>query len=282
MKKVLQDYMSNFACLDSNVVTMGLVMALAAGIFCAVIGYTLQINVELLRHMGVSGLFVPDSLALKGAANVYWDNTPVLDGTWTSLHGVMRCYWVGILYGSWAVCGVNVFLILVSAYYFIKTMESFIDDDESLLRIYSLVMILVLGNLYLIEVMAFPNKEIPLMAITNAYMYYLAARRSWVAAALLSGMAFVFRDGYGLILLVCMCAILVLRNRPTKIRLASLGLLVAILAFIPIMHFMELGSVIYRNVALGSVSHEHANLSDFMSYFSRLKYNAISLSMLNS
>lgn len=257
-------------------------LALIGGICSAVIGYILQNNVQLLHQFGVSGVFVSDAVALRETANVYWGRSNVLDATWRPIIGVMQFYWPGILWGSLAVCALNIFLILVAAYYFYKTIKAFVAESRNLLRVFFFVMISVVGNVYLVEVMAFPNKEIPLMAITNAYVYYLVVRRSYIAPVFLSFVAFLFRDGYGVILLGSLLAVWVLWNRPSKTRLTLIGLMVAVFALIPITSFVEISDIVARNVESGIWAEQFPKANEQLSYLARLKYNTISLAMLNS
>lgn len=260
-------------------VTLCLMFGLGLSVLAALLGYVLQTNVDQLHHIGIDGVFVSDTVALRNTVKVYWWLQPPIDSTWQPIIGVMRLYWAGLLWGSWAICVVNIGLLFVATYYFLQLLRVVFTDDYSCLKIAASVLLLIAANVYLIEVMAFPNKEIPLLAISNAYMYYLLVRKSYVGAVLISLIAFIFRDGYGVILLICAGLVWLLSNQPRNMRILVLGILLAMLAFIPITLFVELGNVISRNAALGTQS--SANYS-FVSYFQHLKYNLLSLSMLNS
>ncbi|MDH2917881.1 MAG: hypothetical protein PXX73_01610 [Sideroxydans sp.] len=245
----------------------------------ALLGYVLQSNVDQLHHIGIDGVFVPDTVALRNTVEVYWWLQPPIDSTWQPIIGVMRLYWAGLLWGSWAICVVNIGLMFVATYYFLKLLRLVLTDESAFLKIAATVLLLIAANVYLIEVMAFPNKEIPLLAISNAYMYYLFVRKSYAGAVLISLIAFIFRDGYGVILLICAGLVWLLSNQSRNMRILVLGILLAMLAFIPISLFVELGNVISRNTALGTQS---STTYGVVTYFQHLKYNLVSLSMLNS
>lgn len=282
MHDLPQPSASNSALSGQRIFATCMMLALIGSICAAVAGYFFQNNDELLHQIGVSGFFVPDSIALRDTANVYWETQPELDATWQPIIGVVLLYGVGILWGSLAVCGLNIFLVLVAAYYFFKSIKALAIEDHYLLLIFSFVMISVVANIYLIEVMAFPNKEIPLMAITNAYVYYLVVRRSYIAAAILALTALVFRDGYGLILICCLGAVLILRHRPMNIRIAFIGLTVVVFAIFPVSSLMEISSIVARNVEAGSALDQYTNSGVYLRYFSQLIYNTLSLGLLNS
>lgn len=253
-----------------------MLLALVGGVCAAVVGYLLQNNIELLREVGVTGLFVPDAVALRDTAKVFWEIRFDLNATWRPIIGVMLLYGVGVFWGALAVCGLNILLIVIAAYYFLKVIKFLVNDDRYLLLIFFFVMISVVGNIYLIEVMAFPNKEIPLMAITNAYMYHLTVRRNYILALVLSFIAITFRDGYGLILIGCMGVVWGLQNRPTNARVVLVASIAAILSLFPISNFVEFSSILERNTEVSLES------SGYFSYFSKLVYNTVSLGLLNS
>jgi len=273
----------SIAALSGQKIFVGCMAIAFIGAICAAVaGYVLQNNVELLHRLGVSGVFVSDAVSLRDTANVYWGRRAELEVTWMPIIGVMQFYWAGILWGSLAVCALNIFLILSAAYYFFETIKTFVSGNRQLLLIFAFVTLSIVGNIYLIEVMAFPNKEIPLLAITNAYVYYLVVRRSYIAPAILSTIAFVFRDGYGVILIGCLVAFWALRNKPLKTRLGLIGLMVAIFTLMPISSFMEISNIVARNVESGLLAHQYEQVNGQLGYLSRLKYNTLSLGLFSS
>lgn len=278
MTKLFQRHISSRSHAYHSALLSCLAFGLGLSILATLLGYVLQNHVDQLHHIGIDGFFVSDALALKNTVNVYWWLQPSMDSTWQPIIGVMRLYWVGILWGSWAICAVNIGLLLVASYYFLRLLKVANTKEHLFLKIAASVMILVSTNVYLIEVMAFPNKEIPLLAISNAYMYYLLVHKSYAGAALISCIAFIFRDGYGVILLLSAGLVWLLSDQQRNVRILVLGVMLALLTFVPMTQFVDFGNFISRNAALGAQSQSDYS---FVSYVQHLKYNLLSLSMLN-
>ena len=255
------------------------VLAFCAGIFSVFVGYLIQNNIEFLRDARISGFFVPDAVALKDLVLIYWETRPELDVTWIPIIGVMLLYVEGWFFGSLSVCFVNVILIVVATGYFFKLMEEFVNKKEYFLLIFVFVLVSVVGNGYLIEVMVFPNKEIPLLAITNAFVYYLLVRRNYFVATILSLVALAFRDGFGLILICCLLAVWFLLGRSVRVRVFLLLSVVMLLILFPVSELVGFGNIFERNINAAFEIDAGVNSNG---YLGRLTYNVFSLGVLNS
>jgi hypothetical protein len=241
-------------------------------------GYFLQDYSATWQQFGITGLFIPDAVSLRETTGVYVNLRPDIDVTWRPLLGVMFLYQIGVFGGTVSICLVNLLLLVVAAYYFFKVLEQVCDDDlYYLLLVFVFSLISVVANIYIVEAMAFPNKEIPLLAISNAYIYYAVIKKNIFLPSVLCLFAIAFRDGYGLILFGCLFVIWFLRERSPKVRVVTFAFIAIVLALFSIENFAKVSEIVARNVEIGKLSG-----AETIGYLGRLKYNVLSLGLLNT
>lgn len=151
----------------------------------------------------------------------------------------------------------------------------------------------LLGNPYLILAMIGPNKEIPLALATLLYFRTLVEKRpGWpLVAVALSGVVYLFRDGYGAFLLLSTVLFVLfrLRARPYALLMcagcAALAALFGVLdSFIPILsrNIQSFEAIAADNLAVGAFAaalglDPFSPLGGLVTFGLRLAYNLLSL-----
>jgi hypothetical protein len=254
------------------------------GILCSVsLALFFQGQADWLAEFGISGLFVPDAVSLKGTTMVYW-LMPAEARSWETfrtLFGVMLVYWPGMMWGTAGIAVTNILLLMCASAIFFKSIKVFAVNRNAVFLVSVLALSMVLGNIYLIEVILFPNKEIPLIALTNLFIYFLVVRENIIGALLTAAVAFFFRDGYGIVLAICTIFVYANWFFTRKMTVLFLGAFSLVLAFFPHSYLAEIDYTFERNIALGSVieqSYEEL-LAGPVGYYFKVLGNALNLAL---
>jgi hypothetical protein len=249
---------------------------------CVLVALLLQTQAEALYRLGMSGVFVPDAIGLREVTTDYWTSADERSwAAWRTFLGVVLLYWPGVAFGPIGAALVNFSVLAVSGLLFYRTLEAFNLDRDALVSTTVLVLLFVAGNVYLIEVMMFPNKEIPLIALTNLYIYFLVARKSVARALVVAAVVFLFRDGYGLILAMSAVFVLFTSYTPKKWTVFLLIGLSLGLAFFPASYLKGVDHSFERNIELGP--RLDLRYADFMDgpagYYFKMLGNAMNMGM---
>ena len=105
----------------------------------------------------------------------------------------MYCYFVNFIH------------LLFSCFFFIKTLPR-LQLQLTCSQVYA-VFCTVMLNFYILGVMLHPNKEIPLIFLTNMFVYYAVINKKLVIPMLVIAISATFRDAYSLILLLTLFAL---------------------------------------------------------------------------
>lgn len=247
-------------------------LALTACIFSTLAIYFVQSNADFLNDIGFSGLFVPDAISLRDSLEVYWGGV-IDDGSWEqwrTMIGVMIIYVPGIVFGEMGFLLVNLSLLSISFSIFVKTLKKL-----GILVAPVYIALISFGNIYLIEVFLYPNKEIPLLFTTTLFSWFLFVKKSLWGVVFSVALAFMFRDGYGMILILAATFVYFARNLPGKDMLIFSFIIMIGLSIFPISLFYEVDYSFRRNVPLDS-SYSYL-ISGQYGYFFRIIGNSFNL-----
>ncbi|MES2535056.1 MAG: hypothetical protein V4632_04200 [Pseudomonadota bacterium] len=254
------------------------------GILCSLsLALFFQGQVDWLAELGISGLFVPDAVSLKGTTMVYWlmQEDARSWNTFRTLFGVMLVYWPGMIWGTAGIAATNFLLLMFASAIFVKSIKAFELNRNAVFLVSVMTLLMVLGNIYLIEVILFPNKEIPLIALTNLFIYFLIVRQKIIGALLTAAAAFFFRDGYGIVLVISTIFVYVSWFSTRETTAMLLGGFSLILAFLPSAYLAQIDHSLERNIALGNVidqSYEQL-ISGPIGYYFKILGNALNLAL---
>jgi len=240
----------------------------------------IQYHIERIGHIGISAVFINDTKS-------YWENIIRYhdgydDGKYYTLIGVLILYYPSYYLG-WLYCYLtNFFLLLLSSLYFLKTINfwNFKFSNDKVISTF----ILVIFNFYLWGILFFPNKEIPLIFLTNFLIYTLVAKKNKIIPLGIVILIFFFRDGFSFILFSVLIMIWTLRKSLIKHPVKFLSTLMFFLMFFSLKTLSSLGIlsdytyVIDRNIQYGSESSYAFNLPYYISYVINLLNNSIGYS----
>jgi hypothetical protein len=238
----------------------------------------------------LDGLLIPDVVGLSDAIDVFADEN--YDFAYILANfpgpGVLLLYWIAwLVHPALSLC-VNIVLIYAS----LRIIYALFSKVG---RHGNLACIGVICNPYLYLAVSGPNKEIPVICATALVFYLLIIKpRFWFVFSLFAAsITFLFRDGYGVILVVTILLFALLGKSPRLFLLA--GLLLCSTAAGLFWHLTEYLEVIARNKALLEYGVEMGDvassllgiplqlpsnpLTGILSYYVKALYNLIGLSI---
>ncbi len=178
-----------------------------------------QYHVSIFGYIGVAGLFVNDTLGLASNLEIFARGE---DLNYLGILGVLLLYYPSYYIGNLFNLLINVSLLLISAHYFLKTLKC-MDIDISQKKL-TIIFVFIVFNFYLLEVLLYPNKEIPLIALTNMFFYQAIIRNNKALIFAIIIAALLIRDGHGVILAATYLLILfakpVVLSRPILVLLS--------------------------------------------------------------
>ena len=236
----------------------------------------IQYHIERFGYFGISAVFINDTQS-------YWENIISYhdgkEGNYFTLIGVLILYYPAYFLG-WLYCYfVNFTLLILSCLFFLKTIR-LIKLKFSNYKIFA-TFILVIFNFYLWGILFFPNKEIPLIFLTNVLIYIIASRKSKLISLVPVVLIFFFRDGFAFILFCTMLMIWFLGKGFEKNPIRILLSFIFVLMFFSLKTLSSLGIlsdyqyVIDRNIAYESESSFAYNSPYYFSYLINLFNNSI-------
>lgn len=248
----------------------------------ALFALALQSNWQLIGNLGISGLFVDDAQSLQLTTKVFWADpfAPWPPGQLMPLIGVVLLYWpLGVTGSTYSVIVINILLLWAASELFLSSVNCGSVARARTLSI--IVTILVSSNIYISEVIWFPNKEIPLILLTNLFIYLIVRRSSFIPALFVAITIYLFRDGYGIIAMI-VAALLFLKGVFGS-RFANLMLvaLVVVLAFAPSDSLSVVDPAVARNARIGEalVGEKFTSLGPLGSYLVKLAGNIFNLGL---
>ncbi len=253
-------------------------LSLLVLVLAALIAALLQ-RADVLRQFGFSGTSVPDAESLTLTTRLFWQNPGWLtQQLWTYL-GVLIVYGVAVVQHSTALLlTINVIILWLAAHVFAAALT--VDVGPHRARAMALGGVVIVGtNVYILEVLAFANKEVPLILLTNCVVYLAVYRQQIVGAILVAASAYIFRDGYSIVLIAALGLTVVrdLLGRSTV--LIVLAVITALLALLPASEIASLDPAIMRNVGIGEVmvGDKFESAVPGLSYMTRLAGTALNL-----
>lgn len=248
----------------------------------ALFSLALQSNWQVVGALGISGLFVDDAQSLQLTTRIFWADplAPWPPDQLAPLIGVVLLYWpLGVTGSAYSVIAINILLLWASSELFVRSVDGGSVANSRTLSI--LVTIVVSTNIYVSEVMGFPNKEIPLIFLTNLFVYLILRRSSFVPAFFVATVIYLFRDGYGIIAM--MIAALLFFKGVFGSRFANLLLvaLVVVLAFAPSDTLTVVDPAVARNARIGEalVGEKFTSFGTTGSYLVKLAGNIFNLGL---
>ena len=226
-----------------------------------------QFHVEVLGYFGFGGLFTPDTIGMQNTINLVAQGNEI---NYTTIFGVAMLYypsfWLGAIYNY---C-INCMLLYFSCHFFIKSLP-LLNLNLSRPKVY-LVFFMVTANFYILSVMLHPNKEIPLIFLTNAFVYYALIKQKILLPLFLIVITAIFRDAFALILLLTLIALNIKIVTYAFYRKPYLvaSVFIIFLAFFTIENLVylnilpDISYVLERNISYGS--QVNSTLSDLPSY----------------
>lgn len=158
----------------------------------------IQFHIDIFGYFGIGGVFVNDTLGMQG--NIFNAVEYGVGVQYRTIFGIILLYypsyWIPFLYNYL----INAFLIMMATIFFIRTLNG-IGISLSRNKVY-LVLFFVLSGFYVFGVMYHPNKEIPLITLTNAFIYYFIVQRKLILSVFIIVITFLFRDAYGVIMVL--------------------------------------------------------------------------------
>jgi hypothetical protein len=226
-----------------------------------------QSNSKFLNSQGFSGLFVPDAVNLRDSILLIIEQKKFLLENYIN-SGVYIIYVPAALLGSWLYLFINSTMLCLGLFYFTKIFEFYKINETSRVKSILIASFAVVINPYLISVVGFPNKEVPLILLTNMYMYYALSNTKKYLLLLLSLVVFFFRDGYGLILFLCSFWILFLGKINFKYKY-----LISILTMLLAFNFFKLDDFTFFGLPVQRI----LNIFSSSSFYYKLVGNIINL-----
>ncbi len=222
-----------------------LVIILAA--YCA---FLFQSNWEAVKSLGFSGLFVPDAVGLELTVDLAWTSDWHALPNLTTLIGVVLLYGPVRVFGGWAVTAVNVLLLWCASQVFVGSV-SLLFETQKARHVALVATALVSSNVYIIEILQFPNKEIPLLLLSNLVVYFALVRGGMPLAILFALLGYPFRDGFAIILLLALALVFCwesIGRTPARIALFALPVLMTL---VEIRALAGVDPAVARNVEIG-------------------------------
>uniref|UniRef100_UPI0040474EE6 hypothetical protein n=1 Tax=Algoriphagus sp. TaxID=1872435 RepID=UPI0040474EE6 len=236
----------------------------------------IQYHIQFFGYFGISGVFVNDTQSYWGNLVRFHDG---VEDNYYTLIGVLVLYYPAYYFG-WIYCYlINFTLLFLSCNYFLKTTK-ILDlrlSNSKLISIY----LLIVFNFYLWGILFFPNKEIPLIFLTNLLIYLITTKKKFVFQIFIIFLIFFFRDGFAFILMVSILAVNFFKKRLLDNPFKYLFFFISFLMFFSLETLSALGFlgdyqyVIDRNIAYESESRFASNLPYFLSFLINLFNNSI-------
>ena len=154
-----------------------------------------QNHVAIFGHIGFGGLFVNDTLGMEENLKRFAEDS---DGNFTGIYGVMLLYYPSFYLTRAYTLFVNVTFLIFAAIYFLETLFK-LRVRLSLEKVI-LIFVIILSNLYILQVLYFPNKEIPLILLTNLFLYHFVINKKYTLIFIIILITLFIRDGHALIL----------------------------------------------------------------------------------
>lgn len=154
-----------------------------------------QNHVDIIGYAGFGGLFINDTLGMESNIHGFLEG---LDVDYSSIYGVMILYFPSYYLGNVWNLILNFLLLIIANHFFIKTID-LINIKMNNNKIY-VIYFIIISNIYILSCMYYPNKEIPLIAITNAFIYCLISDQKIYKLIFIIVLSYYIRDGYAFIL----------------------------------------------------------------------------------
>jgi hypothetical protein len=163
----------------------------------ALVSLVLHANKDILIGMGMVGFEVPDAISLKTTLSNLFDGKARIDQNYRTYAGLVYIYQFAYNELSRNYAVTNLILLLIAAIAFNKVVRFLYREVGA----WTIVLILAFFclNPYVLAVLHFPNKEIPIFAFLNVAIYFLLVRSSFVLALIFFLPIYWIRDGYFLI-----------------------------------------------------------------------------------
>jgi hypothetical protein len=236
----------------------------------------IQYHIELLGYCGISAVFINDTQS-------YWENIisfhDGIEGNYYTLIGVIILYYPAF-YFSWIYCYlVNYILLVFSSVLFVKSIYLLKLNRSN--DYYISIFLIVIFNFYLWGILFFPNKEIPLIFLTNLFLYSIISKKSKSITLFIIFITFFFRDGFAFILFSAIMLNWILGKKIVNNPIKSFLSIIFILMFFSLKTLSKLGLlsdyqyVVDRNIAYESESSFAYELPYFISYLINIFNNSI-------
>ncbi|MEX0333148.1 hypothetical protein [Vibrio tubiashii] len=172
-------------------------------LFVSLLIYIFQYHIEFFGHIGFGGMFIADTLGMQG--NIIRGVENGIDASYKTILGVFYLYYLSYWLGDLYCYLVNSLLLIISSVFFLKTLEK-IRLEISIQKI-CIIFFLSYCNFYLMGALFHPNKEIPLIALTNLFIYNLVGKGRVLIPFFISLLVLTFRDAFSLILIMSIFAV---------------------------------------------------------------------------
>jgi hypothetical protein len=236
----------------------------------------IQYHIELFGYFGISAVFINDTQS-------YWENIisfhDGVEGNYYTLIGVIILYYPAY-YFSWLYCYlVNFILLALSSFLFVKSINLLNEKRSN--EYFTSVFLIVIFNFYIWGILFFPNKEIPLIFLTNLFLYSVISKKSKSITLFIIFITFFFRDGFAFILFSAVILNWILGKKFINNPIKSFSTMIFILMFFSLKTLSKLGLlsdyqyVIDRNIAYESETSFAFELPYFLSYLINIFNNSI-------
>ncbi len=213
----------------------------------------LQHHVAIFGYFGLGGLFVNDSLGMASNLLLFAQGEDI---KYTGILGVLFIYYPSYYFGGLYNLVINCTMLSLATLFFLKTL--FATGICATKRHISFLFFIVIANFYIIEVLFYPNKEIPLIFLTNVFLYYAIIQKAKLVSFVILLLSLLVRDAHGIMLLLIYSFIffaphLIVRH-PIRILFVifSLFCLISIRIISELQLLGDFNYILDRNIALAN------------------------------
>ncbi|WP_221887211.1 hypothetical protein, partial [Vibrio cholerae] len=96
-------------------------MIIFTALFFSILTYVIQFHVDILGYMGISGLFIPDTLSMQ--SSIMRAVNFGIDGSYRTIIGVLYLYYPSYWLGHYYCYIVNMSMLWMSVFFFLKTLQ---------------------------------------------------------------------------------------------------------------------------------------------------------------
>lgn len=245
-------------------------------IIASIISAEMVEHLDVLINVGIFDLRVPDAISLKTTLSSIFDGKVNVDQNYKTYAGLVYLYEFFYRNFSGNYFLTNVTLLIVASVAFVALMQSMQRGFGSLAT--GLIFSSFCLNPYILAVLFYPNKEIPIFMLLNISMYFLIVKGSLVFGLVSLLPIYWIRDGYfWIVSFTFVLYFLTLGSRRSLRFYLTMGVFL-VLAIMPV-EFLGYGdSAMKRSIETAELLRS-GGVVIFTNYLTRLYYSIVSFGL---